>query len=134
MQFDEAPFYISCENPTKTFVVYYSDDCTPAFSVQIRKNDKGDLYNVYTATRFYRIQNGKILLAENNGNDMIPVIEYPNNERRLSDIEITIGLTDAINNMQSDRLNAIDQFVQAFILFKNSKIDAETFKKGFNYL
>ena len=129
MQFDEAPFYISCENPTKTFVVYYSDDCTPAFSVQIRKNDKGDLYNVYTATRFYRIQNGKILLAENNGNDMIPVIEYPNNERRLSDIEITIGLTDAINNMQSDRLNAIDQFVQAFILFKNSKIDAETFKK-----
>ena len=129
MQFDEAPFYISCENPTKTFVVYYSDDCTPAFSVQIRKNDNGDLYNVYTATRFYRIQNGKILLAENNGNDMIPVIEYPNNERRLSDIEITIGLTDAINNMQSDRLNAIDQFVQAFILFKNSKIDAETFKK-----
>lgn len=129
MQFDEAPFYISCENPTKTFVVYYSDDCTPAFSVQIRKNDKGDLYNVYTATRFYRIQNDKILLAENNGNDMIPVIEYPNNERRLSDIEITIGLTDAINNMQSDRLNAIDQFVQAFILFKNSKIDAETFKK-----
>ena len=129
MQFDEAPFYISCENPTKTFVVYYSDDCTPAFSVQIRKNDKGDLYNVYTATRFYHIQNGKILLAENNGNDMIPVIEYPNNERRLSDIEITIGLTDAINNMQSDRLNAIDQFVQAFILFKNSKIDAETFKK-----
>lgn len=129
MQFDEAPFYISCENPTKTFVVYYSDDCTPAFSVQIRKNDKGDLYNVYTATRFYRIQNGKILFAENNGNDMIPVIEYPNNERRLSDIEITIGLTDAINNMQSDRLNAIDQFVQAFILFKNSKIDAETFKK-----
>lgn len=128
-QFDEAPFYISCENPTKTFVVYYSDDNTPAFSVQIRKNDNGYLYNVFTATRFYRIQNGKILLAENNGNDMIPVIEYPNNERRLSDIEITIELTDAINNMQSDRLNAIDQFVQSFILFTNCKIDAETFKK-----
>ena len=47
----------------------------------------------------------------------------------MSDIEITIGITDAINNMQSDRLNAIDQFVQAFILFKNCKIDEETFKK-----
>ena len=129
MQFDETPFYISCENPTKTFVVYYSDDCTPAFSVQIRKNNNGDLYNVYTPTRFYRIQQGRILFSENNGNDMIPVIEYPNNERRLSDIEITIGLTDAINNMQSDRLNSIEQFVQAFILFKNSAIDAETFKK-----
>lgn len=128
-QFDEAPFYISCENPTKTLVAYYSDDNTPAFSVQIRRNEDGELYNVYTATRFYKIQNGKIIYAENNGNDMIPVIEYPNNERRLSDIEITIGLTDAINNMQSDRLNAIDQFVQAFILFINTKIDAETFQK-----
>lgn len=128
-QFDEAPFYISCENPTKTFVVYYSDDNTPAFSVQIRKNEEGSLYNVYTAFRFYKIQNGKIIFAENNGNDMIPVIEYPNNERRLSDIEITIELTDAINNMQSDRLNAIDQFVQSFMLFTNCKIDAETFKK-----
>lgn len=126
-QFDEAPFYISCENPTKTFVVYYSDDNTPAFSVQIRQNDEGSLYNVYTPFRFYQVQNGKIIYAENNGNDMIPVIEYPNNERRLSDIEITIGLTDAINNMQSDRLNAIDQFVQAFMVFKNTQIDSQTF-------
>ena len=60
---------------------------------------------------------------------MIPVIEYPNNERRLSDIEITIGITDAINTMQSDRVNAIAQFVQAFILFKNCKIDKETFEE-----
>lgn len=128
-QFDETPFYIKCENPTKTFVVYYSDDNTPAFSVQIRRNDKGELYHVYTPQMHYIIQGGVIIHKEPNGNDMIPVIEYPNNERRLSDIEITIGITDAINNMQSDRLNAIDQFVQAFILFKNSKIDAETFKK-----
>lgn len=128
-QFDEVPFYIKCEHPVKTFVVYYADDYTPAFSVQIRRNENGELYNVFTPQKRYVIQGGKILLSEPNGNDMIPVIEYPNNERRLSDIEITIGLTDAINNMQSDRLNAIDQFVQAFILFKNSKIDAETFKK-----
>ena len=128
-QFDEAPFYIKCENPTKTFIVYYSDDYTPAFSVQIRHNDNGDVYNVYTPTNLYKIQNNEIISIQGNGNDMIPVIEYPNNERRLSDIEITIGLTDAINNMQSDRLNAIDQFVQAFILFKNCKIDEDTFKK-----
>ena len=128
-QFDETPFYIKCESPIKTFVVYYSDDNTPAFSVQIRRNENGELYNVFTPQKRYVIQGGKIIYSEPNGNDMIPVIEYPNNERRLSDIEITIGLTDAINEMQSDRLNAIDQFVQAFILFKNCKIDEETFKK-----
>jgi hypothetical protein len=42
--FDEAPYYITCENPTKTFVVYYADDKTPAFSVQIRRNQNGVLY------------------------------------------------------------------------------------------
>jgi SPP1 family phage portal protein len=78
---------------------------------------------------FYLIQNGEIIMSEVNGNDMIPVIEYPNNERRLSDIEITIGITDAINTMQSDRVNAVAQFVQAFILFKNCKIDKETFEQ-----
>lgn len=128
-QFDEAPFFINCENPTKTFVVYYADDETPAFAVRIRRNKDGELYYVYTQYKIFTIQNGEIISTANNGNDMIPVIEYPNNERRLSDIEITIALTDAINDMQSDRLNAIDQFVQAFLLFKNCAIDEKTFKE-----
>lgn len=126
--FDEAPYYITCENPTKTFVVYYADDKTPAFSCQIRRNINGNIYNVYTPSKFYLIQNSEIIAIADNGNDMIPVIEYPNNERRLSDIEITISITDAINGMQSDRMNAVEQFVQAFILFKNCKIDKETFE------
>lgn len=126
--FDEAPYYITCENPTKTFVVYYADDKTPAFSCQIRRDVNGNIYNVYTPSKFYLIQNSEIIAIADNGNDMIPVIEYPNNERRLSDIEITISITDAINGMQSDRMNAVEQFVQAFILFKNCKIDKETFE------
>lgn len=127
--FDEAPYYITCESPINTFVVYYADDKTPAFSCQIRRNNVGTLYNIYTPTQYFLIQNGEIIDIGINGNDMIPVIEYPNNERRLSDIEITIGLTDAINMMQSDRVNAVAQFVQAFILFKNCKIDKETFEQ-----
>lgn len=127
--FDEAPYYITCESPIKTFIVYFADDKTPAFSCQIRHNEEGNLYNIYTSEYFFLIQNGEIISIAENGNDMIPVIEYPNNERRLSDIEITIGITDAINTMQSDRLNAIAQFVQAFILFKNCKIDKETFEE-----
>lgn len=127
-QFDEAPFFISVENPKKTFVVYYADDETPAFAVRIRRNKEGDLYYVYTQYYIYIIQGDKIIETAKNGNDMIPVIEYPNNERRLSDIEITIAITDAINEMQSDRDNAIDQFVQAFLLFKNCEIDKKTFE------
>jgi SPP1 family phage portal protein len=126
--FDEAPFYIKCENPVNTFVVYYADDNTPAYSVQITRVDNRNAYNVYTPKQFFFIQEGEIKSQGENGNDMIPVIEYPNNERRLSDIEITITITDGINNLQSDRINAVEQFVQAFILFKNCKLDEQTFK------
>lgn len=127
--FDEAPYYLKVESPIQTFVCYYADDDTPAFSCQIRKGDEGNIYNVYTPFTMYIIQGGEIIEEAPNGNDMIPVIEYPNNARRLSDIEVTITITDALNKLQSDRINAIEQFVQAFILFKNCKIDEETFKK-----
>ena len=126
--YDEAPYYISVENPINTFVCYYADDHTPAFSCQIRQTDDGYVYHVYTADGYFKIHDGEIVGAEVNGNDMIPVIEYPNNDRRLSDIEVTITMTDELNKMQSDRMNGIEQFVQAFILFKNCQIDRETFE------
>ena len=127
--FDEAPFYINVENPLNTFVVYYSDDHTPAFSCQIRNSKQGAVYNIYTDREYYMIRAEEIIDVKSNGNGMIPVIEYPNNERRLSDIEITITMTDELNKMQSDRMNGIEQFIQAFMLFKNCKIDAKTFKE-----
>lgn len=127
--YDEAPFYISCENPKTTFVCYFADDNTPAFSCQIRRNEGGIVYNIYTAKEMFVIQSGEILNNGGvNGNKMIPVIEYPNNEKRLSDIEITISMCDELNKMQSDRMNGVEQFVQAFILFKNCEIDEKTFK------
>ena len=126
---DEAPYYLSVEHPAKTFVVYYADDGTPAFSCQIRNDADGTYYFAWTPSKWYRIRDDKIVASGINGRRHIPVIEYPLNERRLSVIEITIGLTDAMNKMESDRLNGIEQFIQAFILFKNCDIDKETFKE-----
>lgn len=127
--FDEAPYYISVENPINTLVCYYADDHTTAFSCQIREDTDGTVYHVYSTREYFKIQGGEVIDIQKNGNGMVPVIEYPNNDRRLSDIEVTITLTDGINKIASDRENGIEQFVQAFILFKNCLIDEETFKK-----
>lgn len=127
--FDEAPYFLSVENPINTFVCYYSDDHTPAFSCQIREINEKQVYIVFTPKNYYKVVDGEIVDIQENGNDMIPVIEYPNNERRLSDIEITITLTDELNKMQSDRMNGVEQFVQAFMLFKNCEIDKKTFEE-----
>lgn len=127
---DESPFYLSVEDPDKSFVAYYSNNKKPAYSCQIRFNTENKkVYHVYTPQKYYRICDDKIVKVETNGNGAIPLIEYPNNSRRLSDIEITIGITDAINEMCSDRENGIEQFVSAWIKFVNCEIDKEEFKK-----
>ena len=128
VDFDEAPYFLKVENPYYTGIVYYSDDNTAAFSFHKFKYNKEYAWECYTPEEYFIIQNDEIVFKQANGNKMIPVIEYPNNDRRLSDIEITITLTDELNKMQSDRMNGIEQFIQAFILFKNAAIDQETFK------
>ena len=124
---DISDFDISCENPLTTFVVYYGNN-KPAFSCQIREREDGKkVYNCFTDKQFFIIQGGKIIKKGINGNGAIPVIEYPNNSRRISDIEITSQITDAINTLQSDRINGIEQFVASWVKFVNCEIDAKTF-------
>lgn len=124
---DESTFYLSTEDPRYTFVVYYSNG-KAAFSCQIRKRPDGkQFYFCYTENMWYDIMDGKVLDRGINGNLAIPVIEYPNNERRLSDIEITITITDELNKMASDRSNGIEQFVQSWIKFVNCEVDEKSF-------
>lgn len=126
---DESDFALFSENPIYTFVCYYSNG-RPAFSCQIREGDKGEtIYFCYTNREWFKISDGEIKESGKNGNGAIPVIEYPNNARRLSDIEITIPITDAINTLNSDRINGIEQFVSAWIKFVNCEIDEVQFKK-----
>lgn len=126
---DESDFSLSSEDPRYTFVVYYSNN-KPAFSCQIREGENNEtIYFCYTSNEWFDIRDGKIFNQGINGNRAVPVIEYPNNARRLSDIEITILITDGINKLQSDRINGVEQFVSAWIKFINCEIDKETFRE-----
>ena len=126
---DVSDFDISCENPLYTFVAYYNNN-KPAFSCQIRTDSDGaNMYWCFTDTQYFVIKGGIIVKSGINGNKAIPVIEYPNNSRRISDIELTIGITDAMNILTSDRINGIEQFICSFMKFVNCEIDATEFAK-----
>lgn len=128
--YDEVPFYFSTEHPSYTFVVYFSRDGKPAFSCQIREDENGKtLYHCFTERQFFEIKNWEIVGSGFNGNNAIPVVEYPNNARRISDIEVTISITDNINKMASDRANGIEQHVSSWIKFVNCQVDEDNFKK-----
>ena len=127
---DETDFYLDCLDPRDAFVVYYSNSKKPAFGVRVvERNDGKTDYYCYTNSEYFVINDGKIVESGLNGNGAIPIVEYPNNERRLSDIEITIFITDAIDTLASDRVNGIEQFVASWVKFVNCEIDEELFKK-----
>lgn len=128
---DEAPYGIDREDPKETFVVYSSGIGHKAmFSCQIRRDkDNQQYFFCYTDKMWYKVQNGKIVESGRNGIKKIPVVEYPNNFYRLSDIEIVITVLDAINKMQSDRMNGIEQFIQSFVKFLNCEMSGEEWEK-----
>ena len=58
---------------------------------------------------------------------MIPIFEYPANNARLGAFEKVLSILDAINNVESNRMDGIEQLVQAFIKFINCDITKEEY-------
>lgn len=134
----EIPFRITVPTPLNTFIIYSRHTEEPLLAVQELKNLDGERYFLcFSETHEFRIQNSKLMtLIDTNGNEVksklhafggIPIVEYPNNQDRISDIELVIDILDAINNMQSNRMDAIEQFVQSWVKFVNCEVDRESF-------
>lgn len=129
MEDDECPFSLDVLDPRDAFVVYSSRiGKKPIMGVRRYKDeDNIEAYDCYTRTQQYTIKSGKITETIINPIGRIPIIEYPKNSRRIGMIELTITITNAINMMQSNRLDGIEQFVQAFMKFVNCEIDRDKF-------
>lgn len=125
----ECPFTLDVLDPRFAFVVYSKRiGKKAAMGVRIIENEKdGDIYECYTRQYRWRIQGGKIIQEKINPLNAIPIIEYPKNSRRMGVIEMTITITDAMNTATSNRLDGIEQFIQAFMKFVNCKIDKDKF-------
>ena len=131
---DEAPFDIYILNPMQTYIVYYNGlGNKEKMSVNfIKKKDDTFLYIVYTDCRYFEIVDDgtgkKIKFWGYHSLRNIPIIEYPANKARLGAFEIVLPLLDAINNVSSNRLDAIEQFVQALLVILGGELEEEKFK------
>lgn len=124
---DEAPFEIYTLDPRYTFVVYHNGlGEKPVMNVKMVNRDDGTLYSVYTRDRYFEIMNTEIIRDEPQVFGL-PIIEYPLNSARLGAFEIVLPLLDAINTADSNRMDGVEQFVQALMLFHNVDIDSKDF-------
>jgi SPP1 family phage portal protein len=128
---DEAPFEIHTLDPRDTFVVYSNEiGHKPMMGVKYYRDDEDILHvAVYTENRFFRIDGDVIVEEKATALDMIPIFEYPANNARLGAFEIVLPLLDAINGVESNRMDGIEQFIQAYWKFIGCNIDKEKFNQ-----
>lgn len=126
----EVPFRIVSPSPLNTFVIYSKRTEEPLLAVQELTDEDGKLYKLcFSENMEFVIRNSELVEWKLHAFGGIPIVEYPNNAERISDIELVIDILDAMNNMQSNRMDAIEQFVQSWVKFVNCDVDEEQFQK-----
>lgn len=126
---DEAPFEIFTLDPRFAFVVYSVGlGHKPIMGVRyVLKEDGTLVFSCWTESQYFEVWNTWSVVRAEDQIFGIPIVEYPANNARLGAFEIVIPLLDAINMTESNRVDGVEQFIQALMLFHNVDISAEDF-------
>ena len=124
-------------NPMNTFVVYSNDAYRePLLGVTYFPHKDGSItFGCYTQNSYFKIEMGIVKNFEQAFEELpntlggIPIIEYINDYDRMGCFERVIPLMDALNTVDSDRVNDIAQHVQNLLWGDNIAIDDEQYKK-----
>lgn len=127
----DEPFRIFTLDPRYSFVVHYNGLGEPVVMgvKAIKKTDNQVVYSVYTREWYYEIENGVITKSEAHVLGDVPIFCYPANTAMLGSFEVVLPLLDAINEIESNRLDDVVQYVNSFLALLGGTIDEETAKK-----
>lgn len=133
---DESPFEIYVLDPRNTFVIRRNDvtkrvvaGVTFVFTDEAQQSVEFAVYTettVFTITgTMFRAEKVKTVQVHNFG--MIPIVEYPCNTLYMGAFEPVLPLLDAYNLTTSNRLDGIEQFIQAIMVFEGVDVTREQF-------
>lgn len=131
--YDEAPFEIYIPDPRNSFVIRKNDITKRVVAgvTYVYLDENKVQYTVYTNDVTYTIlgtpqkaETVTEVVTHNNG--FVSLIEYPCNSIYMGAFEVVLPLLDALNTTQSNRLDGIEQFIQALMVFEGVDIDQET--------
>lgn len=116
-------------DPRNTFVIRYSGLGNPVVAAvtYVEREDLGRIYSVYTDTQYFEtdLLDTKASPLHLGGN---PIVEYRADNAMLGSFEVVLPLLDAINEVESNRLDDIVQFVNSFLAVVGAELDEETVK------
>ena len=130
---DDAPFEIFTLDPRNTFIVYSSAiGNKPLLGVTYVVDEFGvHHFTAYSDKYVFKFgdeargdnSNPTAVSVSKNMLGTIPIFEYPANNARLGAFEIVLPLLDAINRLESNRLDGVEQQIQSFLKFVNCDVD-----------
>jgi len=132
---DEAPFEIHIPKAENTFVVRRSDVTKRVLMgvtyVFKDTEEKQPEYTVYTPNVKYTIEGTGDTMAitgrERHNFGQVTLVEYPCNPNYMGAFEPVVPLLDAVNLTLSNKLDGIEQFIQALMVFDGVDITREDF-------
>ena len=125
---NESPFSIITLDPRCAGVAYTTRiPHEPKICWYVTTDSDGvQTWSVYvknpSGNRFFEIQNNQVLRNELYPLSELPIIEYPCGEDRMSNAEIILPLCDAINSLDSNRLDGVEQMIQSLLVLVNCKL------------
>ena len=140
----ECPVRVYALDPRSSFVAYSRRPGNPpVLGVNIAITGKTDstteiTYDVYTRDRYFKLKGGvtgmvitgdpiigtayDLLDRDVNRLGEVPIVEYQYENSRMSAFEAVIPLLDALNNVASNRMDGIEQFIQSLMIFYNCQL------------
>ena len=125
---DEAPFYLATLDPRCAGVAYTAKiPHVPKICWYVTSDSNGaQTWSVYVrnanGNRHFEIQNNHVMTDDAYLLSELPIIEYPYGEERMSSAEVVLPLCDAVNNLNSNRMDGIEQAIQTLLVLTNCKL------------
>jgi SPP1 family phage portal protein len=128
---DEAPFTIRALRPGQTFVIYSTDvDEHELAAVHVVTGEHQEaVFSVYTDKFQFEFTGVSDLKIKPHTLGMIPIVEYPLENSRLGVFEVVVDLLNMLNELQSNRMDDIVQFVNSFLAIIGAELNEETYKR-----
>lgn len=140
----DVPLKAYALDPRSAFVVYsLRPGNKPVFAVNMVIDEDVVHVDVFTDSRIFRLTGAvtgrkttpypiynaianSLDSVEVNRLNHIPIIEYRYNSVNMAAFEPVITILDAINNVQSNRMDGVEQFIQSVAVAVNCQFDDET--------
>lgn len=122
---DDCPYTIDIPDPRQAFVIYSSGIHRQQMASGYMVTDQEGItwYWIYTRNKMFKLNDADEHIESLDWTlDYFPIIEYPANSARLGAFECVIDLIDAINELDSNRQDAIMQFIQSLLVLINCKL------------